>query len=691
MTDRIQTMRDFFIIKKGQREYLQKQAEPYVLAEEFARQGTDDMERATQRLCWVLEHERPVVFENEKIAFVRTVPVIPELFTQEEMEKLRLEHRLHEKGDVCNICVDYTKLLSCGFDKKKEELTRLSADFLAAGEPEKAKMAQCQIRILNAVQELADRYREEALHCGNTIVAQTLERVPAKAPRNMLEALQMFRIIHYTMWCGRNYHNTVGRFDRFMYPYFRRDMDAGLYTEESMLELLEEFFLTFNRDSDLYPGMQQGDNGQSMVLGGLDEHGNDCYSKLSELCLKASLELKVIDPKINLRVHSNTPMEQYILGTRLTAQGLGFPQYSNDDVVIPALIRWGYRPEDAYNYVVAACWEFIVSGCALDIPNIDALSFAKAAEDAVYDELAGCESYEQLEQAVIRRIQGQADELCGNIKNLYVFPAPFLSLMTEGACESGKDISLGARYNNFGIHGTGLAAAADSLAAVKKFVFDDKSVSRDELLAALRADFKGYELLQNRLRYEAPKMGNNDELADGIAVELLDAFADALEGRANERGGIFRAGTGSAMYYLWHGRQLRAAPDGRNAGENLACNYSPGLFTRCRGPVSIISSFTKPHVGRAANGGPLTLELHDSVFRNEEGITKTAMLVRSYFEMGGHQLQINAVNRDELLDAQKHPERHRNLIVRVWGWSGYFVELDKEYQDHIIKRMELTV
>lgn len=135
----------------------------------------------------------------------------------------------------------------------------------------------------------------------------------------------MFRIIHFTMWCGRNYHNTVGRFDQYIYPYLKADLDKGLYTEENALELLEEFFLTFNRDSDLYPGMQQGDNGQSLVLGGLNEDGSDSYNLLSELCLKACLELKVIDPKINLRVHEKTPLGTYILGTQLTKQGLGFP------------------------------------------------------------------------------------------------------------------------------------------------------------------------------------------------------------------------------------------------------------------------------------------------------------------------------------------------------------------------------
>ena len=691
MNERIKAMREFFAVEKGQKKYRQERLDPFILAKEFEKEGTDPVERETRRLCRVLEQEKPVVFPDERIAFTRTVTNIPEIFTRAETEKLKEKHWLHEKGEVCNINVNYGLLMNVGFEAKKTQLAALRADFEAKNQTEKAQLISCQLRILDAVQSLADRYRAEAERVGNTTVAKTLANVPAKAPQNLLEALQMFRIIHFTMWCGGNYHNTVGRFDRLMYPYFKKDMDGGIYNKESALELMEEFFLTFNRDSDLYPGIQQGDNGQSLVLGGLDADGNDCFSELSELCMISSLELKLIDPKINLRVHKNTPLEQYILATELTKQGLGFPQYSNDEVVIPGLIRLGYSPEDASDYVVAACWEFIVSGKALDIPNIAAFSFAKPVQEAVYEDMEDCEDFGELKAAVKRRMEAQADELCAALGDLYVFPAPFLSLMTEGACEEGRDISEGSRYNNFGIHGTGLACAADSLAAVKKYVYDEKSISKTELLEALRANFAGHELLQNRLRYDSPKMGNNDDAADDIATELLDLFADSLEGRVNERGGIFRPGTGSAMYYILHSADVPATPDGRNDGENLACNYSPGLMSKCKGPVSIIQSFTKPNLERCINGGPLTLELHDTVFRSSDSVEKTAMLVKSYFDMGGHQLQINAVNRDTMLDAQKHPEKYRNLIVRVWGWSGYFVELDKIYQEHIIKRMELSV
>lgn len=691
MTDRVRTFRRMFVEEKIQESVRQAPLDANCLAEDFARQGMMPLERATRRLCYVLAQEKPVLFEGEKIAFTRTVPVIPEIFTEDEMDAIKLTHWIHEKGDVCNVCVDYTLLLSCGFEQRKAQLEKTRKEFLSKGQLEQAAYINAQIRTLDAVQDLADRYRELAREQGNTVVAWTLEQVPAKAPRNFLEALQMFRIIHFAMWCGRNYHNTVGRFDQYMYPYYRRDLESGLLTEETALELLEEFFLTFNRDSDLYPGMQQGDNGQSMVLGGKDPNGRDCFNDLSRLCMEASCELKLIDPKINLRVHRDTPLEQYILGTQMTKQGLGFPQYSNDEVVIPGLLKLGYREQDAYNYVVAACWEFIIPGNAMDIPNIDALSFAQCVEDAVFEDLERCSGYDAFAQAVKRQIQAQADAICQRHKNVYIFPAPFVSLMIDGCTQRGQDVSQGALYNNYGIHGTGLATAADSMAAVKKYVFDERSVTAGDMVAALKSNFEGYEQLRRELRYETPKMGNDDDFVDNMAVELLDWFADSLEEKKNDRGGCYRAGTGSAMYYIWHAKELSATPDGRMAGEGLGCNYSPSLYSRSKGPISVIHSFTKPHLSRVINGGPLTIELHDTVFRNEQSIPKVATMIKSYFDLGGHQLQINAVNRETMLDAQKHPEKYRNLIVRVWGWSGYFVELDKVYQDHIIQRMEMQV
>jgi formate C-acetyltransferase len=546
------------------------------------------------------------------------------------------------------------------------------------------------LEILNSLEFFADKYREEALKTGNTAAAETLSKIPCEKPETLREALQFLRLLHYCLWCCFNYHNTFGRFDQYMYPYYRHDIDSGLLTQDSALELIEEFFISCNKDSDLYPGIQQGDNGQSMVLGGLNPDGSDSYNELSDLCLEASLELRLIDPKINLRVNKKTPQELYTKGSVLTKQGLGFPQYANDDVVVEALKRWGYADADAYNYVVAACWEFIVPGAGMDIVNINGLSFPRTIT-AAFERIGEWNSFEELLAIIKEEIFRQADSIMNATKNIYMEPAPLLSLLMDGCAEKGRDISLGGSYNNYGIHGTGLSTAVDSLAAIRKYVFEDRKISKEELHRILRNNFRNADEWYSELRYQAPKMGNDDDETDALAGMLLGWFADALEGRRNDRGGIFRAGTGSAMYYIWHAREEQATPDGRRRGEPLAANYSPSLFSRCKGPVSIIKSFAKPNLVRVANGGPLTIELHDTIFRNEESTRKVGQFVKSFIDMGGHQMQINAVNRDKLKDAQKHPENHRNLIVRVWGWSGYFVELDEVYQNHIIERMELVL
>ena len=210
-------------------------------------------------------------------------------------------------------------------------------------------------------------------------------------------------------------------------------------------------------------------------------------------------------------------------------------------------------------------------------------------------------------------------------------------------------------------------------------------MKKEVLLAALADDFASEPVLRRTL-LDAPKLGR-DESCIPLADALLSAFADSWQGRRNERGGVFRAGTGSAMYYLWHGRELPATCDGRRAGEPLSANFTPSLTCGSSLPLSAVRAMARPGLNRVMNGGPLTLELHDSLFRTPEGTQKTAQLVRTFIQLGGHQLQLNAVSPETLQDAMLHPEAHRNLIVRVWGWSGRFVELDREYQDQILHRV----
>ena len=637
------------------------------LAPEFSAEGLDPKERMTRRFEILTTLEQPVILPGERICFLRTVAKIPDCFTEEEWADIRQKYFIHELGYMSNISVDFATAIEKGLLALRE-----TADCYGK-------------RSIDAVISLSDRYLAKAKEEGRGDIAAVLTQVPRYGARNFREALQMFRILHYAMWLEGNYHNTVGRFDLYMYPYFKKDIDAGIYTRESAQELLDDFFLSFNKDSDLYVGVQQGDNGQSMVLGGMDADGNEVFNLLSEMCLEASGNLLMIDPKINLRVSKATPIRVFELGSKLTKAGLGFPQYSNDDLVIPALIDMGYEEKDARNYVVAACWEFIIPGVGADVANIGALSFPKVVDTCLHRDLPGCGSFDDFMECVRREIRSTCDSICGGIGDLWFVPSPFAHvMMASGIYEGGK-------YNNFGIHGTGVATAADSLTAIKLYVFGDKSISAKEMIEAVDSDFALHSHLLPKLRYETPKMGMNEDTPDLLARDLLESFADALEGRRNCRGGIYRAGTGSAMYYLWHADEICASPDGRRKGEAFGTNYSPSLFARISGPVSVIRSFSKQNFHRAMNGGPLTLEFAASMFADEESVEKIARFVKAYIDMGGHQLQLNAVNTEKLLDAKAHPERHRQLVVRIWGWSAYFVELDEQYQNHVLNRQQYSV
>ncbi len=644
-------------------------------------------ERMAKRLEVLLSCETPVVDKDAKIVLMRTIPTVPSIFSDEETEAIGHGNKyIHELGYLSNINADYARTIRIGFDGVRAQI----AEKLPFADEEGKLFYNSVLKEIYAVEDLCARYKAEAEKVGNTVVADILSRIPAQPARTFNEALQFFRILHYTLWAEGTYHNTVGRFDQYMFPYFKADLDAGV-SEDELFELLEEFFISFNLDSDKYVGVQQGDNGQSMMLGGVTRDGKDAFNRLSELCLKASGELLVIDPKINLRVDKNTPHERFVTGTHLTKAGLGFPQYSNDDIIIPGLVKLGYELEDARDYTVAACWEFIIPGVGMEVVNIGAVSFPKAVVDAMDKHLVGCPDMDTFVGCVKEEIRNQCDVIA-NRPDHYFYPSPFMSTMMYDCLEVGRDITVrGGKYNNYGIHGTGIGSATDSLYSIEQHVFNDRDVTAEDMLKATKDNFKGYEQLKSELRFGTAKMGNDNDDVDKYSVLLLDSFASALKGKKNKRGGIYRAGTGSAMFYLWHANEITATPDGRAEKEPFGTNFSPNLFSKVDGPMSVIKSFTKQHFIDTVNGGPLTMEFHQDLFNTEDGIEKTASLVETFIHLGGHQMQLNAVNRDVLKDAQKHPENYRNLIVRIWGWSAYFCELDKEYQDHVIARHEYAL
>jgi pyruvate-formate lyase len=647
--------------------------------------------RLTRRQC---EAETPILLPDERIVFTRTLPAtIPPMYSETDWQRITAGHTLHELGPINNICADWGKTLSQGLLGRRE--TALTGRERYKNDTTAVEFLNCAIETIDAVLELTGRYASAADWIGRSDVAEILAKVPAHPPSNFHEALQSLRILHSVVWLSGHYHVGLGRLDMYLWPYLKADLDSGLLDIADAEELLAEFFISLNKDSDLYPGVQQGDNGQTITLGGVDRQGNVVDNELTRMALRVSRDLAMIDPKVNLRITARTDLDLLCLATELTRKGLGFPQYSNDDVVIPALLAHGYSVEDARDYAVAACWEFLVPGRGMEIVNIGAVSMPAAVDHGIRHGLAAGEDFEGVFRLVASDIRKQTHQLVDAYKKLLLPPAPYYSVLMSDCLERGKDICEGATYNNHGIHGAGSANAADALAAIKKFIFDEKSLSARDLLNALDTNYEGAEALRARLADDGPKIGRNDDPPDHLMVRLFDAFAEACDlEKDNGRGGLIRPGTGSAMYYVWLARGhdgmrepvVGATAEGRRAGDFFSANLSPSPGVLVNGPLSILQTYAKIDYLRIFNGGPITVELSDTVFRDPESIRKVAMLVRTFAQLGCQQVQLNSLNAEILLDAKAHPERHKNLIVRVWGWSGYFCELSPEYQDHIIQR-----
>lgn len=665
MTERIKQLYD--TLKSG--EYKKNRfSEHIILDKEFEKESV--FVRNAILFKKALERETPYFNEGDRIGFNRS-----------NKSGYEVPNDGRYKWTAGNNVIDYETVLNKGMEAIRNEI----AQKLQNCNEEQFEFYDTALKMVDLALEFADKTANEAKKAGKNELYEALCQVPRKKPRNLLEACVFVKFIIFTLRISCTPHITFGRFDKYMRPFYYSDLNNGK-TREELLEVIEEFFISINFDTDLYQGVQLGDNGQSMVLGGCGS-----FDDFSKLCMEASLELNLIDPKINLRVDKNTPDELYEFATLMTKQGMGFPQYCNDDIVIPGLIKLGYDKADAENYAVAACWEYITCGNGMDVPNISVMNFPKVINEAVENHLLESGTFEQFLECVKKCIVTESQRLMDEQKNFELEKSPYLSVFVDGCIEKGKDVSQGgAKYNNYGIHGAGIATAADSLQAIKEVIFDSGEYTKQELLDALAADYEGFGELRNRL-LSCKKMGNNEIEVDNLGYTIMDTFAKKLNGKPNNKGGIFRAGTGSAHEYHFSAKKVAATPDGRHAFAPFGSSFSPSLDARLEGPLSCVKSFTGFDLTNIINGGPLTLEIHDTVFRNDDGIKKVAQLVKAFVHLGGHQLQLNCINRDVLLDAMKNPENHKNLIVRVWGWSGYFNELDTPFKEHIIKRNEFMM
>jgi len=661
---------------------------------DFRRRATEEKLSLTRAAEMVYRrmfaYETPVIVPGERIAYTRTViPCATVAFDERDPELAdRVGHQIE------NLSPDWGLLLAEGLAGRREAARRALAEHTA--EANKREWLETVIGVIDAAEDLVNRYAVAARQAGEADLAERVARVPMGPATSFHDALQSLRFGIGLLRLGPVGHLGLGRFDQYMWPFLKRDLAAGLLTDTDARELLAEFFIALNRDADLYFGVQQGDNGQSLMLGGCDRDGRCAVNSLTRMVLDVSREVNLIDPKINLRVDANTPDDLLVAAARLTAKGLGFPQFCNDDVVIPGLVAFGYPLETARDYTVAACWEFVLPG-GRDIPNALACNLALATDDAIREGLAAGETFDGILARVKPAMRRQIDSMIAWwIRPGQVFPPdPLFSALVPGCVERGADLNQsGGTHYNLGCHGAGSSSAVDALAAVRELVFERNEVTPERYLAALASDYRDDPALRERIRH-CPKTGNDDEATNDLLRWVFDEFADALLTYRSVRGGRVRPGTGSAQAYVemtqpehakpWF-RLLGATADGRVAGDYISSSLSPAPGTRVRGLLSVFATYGQLDYRRLVNGGPITAELSDTYFADSDSLEKVAQLLHAFVRSGCQQLQLNTLNPGLLRDAQRHPDRHRDLVVRVWGWSGYFVELAPAYQNQIIGR-----
>jgi formate C-acetyltransferase len=543
-------------------------------------------------------------------------------------------------------------------------------------------------------------------------IAEVCRRVPAHAPRDFYEALQAYWFVHLGVITELNTWDSFspGRLDQHLEPFY----SAG--DREFARELLQCLWVKFNNQpAPPKVGVTAAESGTytdfcNINTGGLKPDGSDAVNDVTYLILDVIDEMRLLQPSSNLQLSRKNPDRFLKRGLEIVRKGWGQPSIFNADMVVEELLRQGKSIEDARRGGTSGCVEtgafgreaYILTGyfnsakvLEITLNNGFDPRTGKQIGPATGDAHA-FRSYDDLFDAFRRQLRHFVDiKIRGNqvIERLYAeyMPAPFLSLLVEDCIARGRDYNDGGpRYNTTYIMNTAPASVTDSLSAIRYHVFDHGTATIGELLDALAGDFAGYEKLRLRLWNKTPKFGNDDNYADGILTQVFNAFHDAINGRPNTKGGRYRVNYLSTTCHVYFGSVTGATPDGRHAWEPLSDGISPVQGADRQGPTAVIRSAAR--LDHARTGGTLlNQKFSPQLLAGSEGIDRLAHLVRSYFKLDGHHIQFNVVTADTLREAQREPEKHRDLIVRVAGYSDYFRDLTRALQDEIIARTEQTV
>jgi formate C-acetyltransferase len=546
-------------------------------------------------------------------------------------------------------------------------------------------------------------------------IADVCTRVPAHAPRDFWEALQHYWFIHIGVITELNPWDAFnpGRLDQHLYPFYKKGLENGTLTKENAEELLQLLWVKFNNQPappKVGVTAEESNTYNDFALintGGVRSDGSDGVNELSYLILDVVEEMRIPQPSSMVQISKKTPDNFLKRALKIVRTGFGQPSVFNTDVIIQELLRQGKRIEDARNGGASGCVETGAFGKECYILT-GYFNMVKVLETTLNNGLdprtrqkIGLEtgdptkfgSFDELFDAFKRQLNYFVDvKIKGNnvIEQLYAehLPVPFLSILIDDCIIKGKDYNDGgARYNTSYVQGVGLGTVTDSLTAISYQVFDKKQVAMRELLKALKADFVGFQTLRQTLLNRTPKYGNDDEYADNVMRTVFEAYYDAIEGRPNTKGGTYRINLLPTTVHVYFGRVTGAMPDGRKALEPLSEGVSPVQGADRKGPTAVIKSVSK--IDHARTGGTLlNQKFAPELLADEEGLDKLAHLIRTYFKLDGHHVQFNVVDAETLRDAQKHPERYGDLLVRVAGYSDYFVNLTLELQNEIIKRTE---
>ena len=548
-------------------------------------------------------------------------------------------------------------------------------------------------------------------------IAEVCRRVPAHPPQSFREALQAYWFVHLGVITELNPWDAFnpGRLDQHLIPFYRRDIERGTLTREGAKELLECFWVKFNNqpappkvgvtaeESSTYTDFA------NINSGGLTPEGEDGVNDVTYLVLEVIDEMRLVQPSSNIQLSRKNPDPFVRAAARIIRKGWGQPSVFNADTVVEEMVRQGKSLRDAREGGTSGCVEtgafgkeaYILTGY-FNLPKIVELTLNGGRDPRTGRQLgpatgdpASFRTFDEFMHAYRTQVNHFVDvKIRGSnvIERLYAehMPVPFLSLLISDCIGAGKDYNAGgARYNTSYIQGVGIGTVTDSLSAIRHHVFTEKNMSMADMQRVLAADFAGFEKTRLLLVNKTPRYGNDDDAADALMRSLFELYFKAIDGRPNTRGGAYRINLLPTTCHIYFGAVTGATPDGRKAGTPVSEGISPVQGADRRGPTAVLMSAAKmDHV--RTGGTLLNQKFTPRLLDGEKGVDSLAALIRSYFHMGGHHIQFNVVDAATLRHAQEHPEEHRDLIVRVAGYSDYFCDLGRALQDEIIARTEHT-